>query len=113
PVLGVEHRGVVERARSLIEEAELFVDLEALLVVDDGRFEVAIILVGLRHACVQRTDGGAVAELCRQLDRPLIGRERLLRLPEIGESDREVNQPAEVEWRIRKGPVFTSNDTLT
>ena len=111
-VLREQHRRVVEGARDLIEQAKLLIELEALLVVDDGRLEIAVVLVVLRHAGVQAGEGGAIAELLRESDGALVCRHRLPRLPHIGLRHREVDQTAEEEGRVLHHAVLTGGDAF-
>src|SRR2546430_9017944 len=62
-VLDVESSRIVERARHLVEKPEVLVDLEAALVVEDRRFEVARLVVGLRHSRVEVRERRPIVEL--------------------------------------------------
>ena len=99
-MLHVERGRVVERARDLVHEPEVLIDMQALLAVQNRGLEVAGIVMGLRNTRVQVRQRRAVPELLRQRDRTLVGEERLLRLTLVRLGDREIDEPAELERRV-------------
>src|SRR5436190_10778428 len=65
PVIDIESRGVVERARHLIEKPELLINIEALLAGHDCGLDVTAVVVRLRDTGVQRCGCWQIAELVR------------------------------------------------
>ena len=111
-VLGVEHRRVIERARDLVEQAELVVELEALLVVEDRGLEVAVVLIVLRHAGVQTRESVAISEMLGERDRALVRRQRLASLAHVRKDVRQINEASEVEGGILHDAALARHETL-
>src|SRR5712692_621954 len=95
-----------------MHKPEIFVQLQALLVVGDRRLEVAVVLIGLRHPGVQAGHRGPVGESLREYERALVDRQRLARVAGIRYGERQVNESAEVKRRVLNDAVVAGEDAL-